>query len=86
MLGRKVKISVPENARLHGAAGVVVSIEAWGYVVATKAAATGLFRAAVHEVYVESTGDVCSECGSANMVRSGTCMTCMNCGTTSGCS
>ena len=32
------------------------------------------------------TGDVCTDCGSFNMVRAGTCLTCMNCGTTTGCS
>jgi len=32
------------------------------------------------------TGDVCSECGSITMVRNGTCLKCMTCGSTSGCS
>ena len=32
------------------------------------------------------TGDVCSECGSITMVRNGTCLKCMTCGATSGCS
>ncbi|MBL0060566.1 MAG: vitamin B12-dependent ribonucleotide reductase [bacterium] len=31
-------------------------------------------------------GDACSECGSFNMVRNGTCLKCTNCGGTSGCS
>lgn len=29
-------------------------------------------------------GDVCSNCGSASMVRTGTCLTCQSCGSTSG--
>ncbi len=32
------------------------------------------------------TGDVCTECGSVTMVRNGTCLKCMTCGSTSGCS
>ncbi|PIQ99307.1 MAG: ribonucleoside-diphosphate reductase, adenosylcobalamin-dependent [Nitrospinae bacterium CG11_big_fil_rev_8_21_14_0_20_45_15] len=31
-------------------------------------------------------GDPCSECGSLTLVRNGTCMKCMTCGATSGCS
>ena len=31
------------------------------------------------------TGHTCQECGSARMVRSGTCETCQDCGATSGC-
>jgi hypothetical protein len=30
------------------------------------------------------TGDICADCGSPNMVRTGTCMTCQDCGSTSG--
>lgn len=29
-------------------------------------------------------GDICQSCGSPNMVRTGTCLTCQNCGDTSG--
>ncbi len=32
------------------------------------------------------TGDICSECQSLTMVRNGTCLKCMTCGATSGCS
>ncbi|MBX7112607.1 MAG: vitamin B12-dependent ribonucleotide reductase, partial [Dehalococcoidia bacterium] len=31
-------------------------------------------------------GDPCDECGQLMMVRNGTCLKCMNCGATSGCS
>ena len=31
-------------------------------------------------------GDACGECGSFTMVRNGTCLKCMSCGATSGCS
>ncbi|HEX3072596.1 MAG TPA: vitamin B12-dependent ribonucleotide reductase, partial [Ignavibacteriales bacterium] len=32
------------------------------------------------------TGDICVECHSMTMVRNGTCLKCMTCGSTSGCS
>ncbi|PKA02737.1 hypothetical protein CH375_21165, partial [Leptospira ellisii] len=32
------------------------------------------------------TGDSCSECGSFEMVRNGSCLKCMSCGSTTGCS
>jgi ribonucleoside-diphosphate reductase alpha chain len=32
------------------------------------------------------TGDICTECQSLTMVRNGTCLKCMTCGSTSGCS
>ncbi len=32
------------------------------------------------------TGDVCESCGSLTMVRNGTCLKCVTCGNTSGCS
>ncbi|MCF7805363.1 MAG: vitamin B12-dependent ribonucleotide reductase [Candidatus Marinimicrobia bacterium] len=32
------------------------------------------------------TGDICDECGSMTMVRNGTCLKCITCGTTTGCS
>jgi ribonucleoside-diphosphate reductase alpha chain len=31
-------------------------------------------------------GDACGECGNFTLVRNGTCMKCMTCGSTSGCS
>jgi ribonucleoside-diphosphate reductase alpha chain len=34
---------------------------------------------------LSSTGQTCSSCGSSDMVRSGTCLTCRTCGATSGC-
>jgi ribonucleoside-diphosphate reductase alpha chain len=34
---------------------------------------------------LDSTGQICSSCGSSDMVRSGTCLTCRTCGATSGC-
>jgi ribonucleoside-diphosphate reductase alpha chain len=31
-------------------------------------------------------GDPCGECGQFTMVRNGTCLKCLSCGTTTGCS
>jgi ribonucleoside-diphosphate reductase alpha chain len=31
-------------------------------------------------------GDACGECGNFTLVRNGTCMKCVTCGSTSGCS
>ncbi len=33
----------------------------------------------------QSTGQTCTSCGSSDLVRSGTCLTCRTCGATSGC-
>jgi ribonucleoside-diphosphate reductase alpha chain len=32
------------------------------------------------------TGDICTDCGSSQMIRNGTCLKCNNCGATTGCS
>jgi ribonucleoside-diphosphate reductase alpha chain len=34
---------------------------------------------------LQSTGQICTSCGSADMVRAGSCLTCRTCGATSGC-
>ena len=39
----------------------------------------------VAPVSVWGSGEVCSHCGSGNMQRAGTCLTCADCGTSSGC-
>jgi ribonucleoside-diphosphate reductase alpha chain len=44
-------------------------------------------RALIEEAKLKGyTGDICQECGQATMVRNGTCLKCMSCGATSGCS
>lgn len=89
--GNRVRLVVPENARLHGAPAVVESVEPWGAFVRTEAAATGRFRAASAEMVVMDTngagytGDCCAVCGSSRMVRTGACATCQECGTSGGC-
>lgn len=44
---------------------------------------TSKVRRAIEAGY---TGDICTECQSMTMVRNGTCLKCMTCGSTSGCS
>ena len=44
---------------------------------------TNKVRQAIERGY---TGDICIECQSMTMVRNGTCLKCMTCGSTSGCS
>ncbi len=41
---------------------------------------------AIKENSNENSGYICSNCSSSSLVRSGTCMVCTNCGTTTGCS
>jgi len=52
-------------------------------VVSSKNAFNSQVKQAIERGY---TGDICSECQSMTMVRNGTCLKCMTCGSTSGCS
>jgi hypothetical protein len=92
--GTRVVLNTPDNPRLHGTGAVVVSLAGWGAHVDAPAAATGRFRAAWSEMVIPEAngharpapmGDVCVQCGSLNMVRSGSCLTCQDCGTNTGC-
>ncbi len=49
----------------------------------SKANFTNTIRQAIERGY---TGDICTECQSVTMVRNGTCLKCVTCGATSGCS
>lgn len=94
--GTPVILHAPENPRLHGAKAIVHTVTEWGAIVRTAAAATGEFRALREEMMIPETnghvveqgytGDVCDQCGSAKMRRNGSCLLCMDCGSTSGCS
>jgi ribonucleoside-diphosphate reductase alpha chain len=48
-----------------------------------KVAINSKIKQAIEKGY---TGDLCPECQSMTMVRNGTCLKCMTCGSTSGCS
>lgn len=90
-IGDRVILRVPGNPRLDGTEASVAAFADWGAHVLAPAAATGAFRAAWSEMEPVArrrsapTGDVCDHCGGVNMVRSGSCLTCQNCGSTSGC-
>lgn len=95
-VGNDVRLHTPDNAVLHQQPGKVVELYEWGALVSTDAAATGVFRAAWHEmvrVQVCSvpqgagyTGDFCETCGGGRMTRNGSCLKCEDCGSTTGCS
>lgn len=87
-VGDRVKLHVPDNPRLHRQVGTILSLEEWGAYVSTRASHSGQYRASYEEMHlvVEMSGEVCVLCGSPELRRSGTCLVCVNCGTTSGCS
>ena len=84
--GDRVRLDCPENERLHGASAVVAAVAPWGCHVRTTAAATGRYRASWDELRPDqgASGDICGDCGSANMTRAGSCLLCKDCGSTSG--
>src|SRR5688572_4519698 len=87
-VGDKVRLSTPENGRLHGSTATVLEMTDWGAHCAAPAAATGFFRALWEEMDVENvayTGDPCDMCGSIRMRRAGACKVCEDCGSSSGC-
>ena len=95
--GSTVHLVTPDNPRLNGAMAIVQEATEWGAHVLTAAAGSGQFRALYSEMvpYAQVngtarhddgyTGDACSNCGSFRMRRSGTCATCEECGSTTGC-
>jgi hypothetical protein len=93
--GDRVELVTPDNPRLNGAAATVRAVESWGAHVDTPAAAAGRFRAAWHEMRVvgrgpvkaggQQTGRFCPACGGAQVVRTGSCETCQDCGHNEGC-
>ena len=96
-IGDKVVLHTPSNPRLHLEEGKVKSIEKWGYIIDTPAAATQEYRATIDELIqitpikqqakdMGYTGNICSQCSSVKMRRNGTCELCEECGSTSGCS
>ena len=75
-----VRLKVPENGRLHNALGEVASVEAWGCHVATRAAATGRFRALFAEMELIAPGRPVQqrEVSAKDMGYTGNC--CARCG------
>lgn len=98
-VGDMVTINTPDNSHLHGASAVVFSVEPWGVHLITMVG-SGKFRALWDEVVLTAhtpprassaarpeidSGVFCDNCGSMNMLRTGSCFTCGDCGTAGGC-
>jgi len=90
-IGMEVLIDAPENPRLHESPAMVTELAEWGAHLNAPAAATGKFRALWFEMNKPAprkavqTGEACDMCGGFNIVRTGTCKTCQDCGDNSGC-
>ncbi len=70
-----------------GTPAVVERVESWGAHVKTAATATSRYRAGWAEIAdAPASGHVCDNCGGSNVIRSGSCLLCQDCGQTSGCS
>jgi len=84
-------VTPPAGARANGASGNGATVKTGGQ--AAPGGPTATLQAA-RGVAVKTTiaklkgyeGDPCAECGSLTLVRNGTCLKCMTCGATSGCS
>jgi ribonucleoside-diphosphate reductase alpha chain len=76
------KLSVPKSDRLHLSSQVSI---ADGGIAALAAGGTVTSESEVARMkgYV---GDACPECGHMTLVRNGTCLKCVTCGSTTGCS
>jgi hypothetical protein len=90
MEGARVRLVVPDNPRLDGALAVIISVETWGAHVTCPAAHTGHYRALWEEMVplaavTDAAAGPCDDCGSLNLLRTGTCWTCADCGKTGGC-
>ena len=98
-LTERVVLVTPDNPRADGQPATVVAVAPWGCHLATTFGSGG-FRALWSEVRAADrpaarpkapgeagySGEACPHCQGQRMVRSGTCATCQDCGTTSGCS
>ena len=77
---------VATTAERHPIGFAIAAVEA-AQVVAVAAAPMRDAASRIREARILGfTGDSCAECGSMKMVRNGTCMKCIDCGTTTGCS
>lgn len=95
-LNQRVRVNEPGNPRVHGKIGTIFEIYDWGVRLALPAATTGEYRCLWTEIEpvndiptvphggYEIPGYSCDDCGCIEFRRSGTCLTCMNCGKASG--
>ncbi len=86
----KVQSRAPQSVRLHHGSAPPVAAAAGGggmqmlsIPTPSEPAADDAARMARLQGY---TGDACSECGHSTLVRNGTCLKCVTCGSTTGCS
>lgn len=97
VVNAKVTLNTPENDRLHGKEGIIYEVTEYGAIVRTNVG-SGFFRALFSEMVLEGTettngvhvkkeytGNCCVDCGSTNLLRTGSCETCQDCGRSSGC-
>lgn len=99
--GDRVRLRTPGNDRLDGTLATVAELTSWGAHCDAPAAATGRYRAAWCEMEALADRDdgravrralacgydqqPCDRCGSLTLRRTGTCLTCETCASTSGC-
>ncbi|MCC6236009.1 MAG: vitamin B12-dependent ribonucleotide reductase [Dehalococcoidia bacterium] len=76
--------AAPASSVATATAPVVAAAPAVSYVATADITSISVRRTFAKQAGFE--GDPCSECGQMMMVRNGTCLKCMNCGATSGCS
>ncbi|MGC6516146.1 MAG: vitamin B12-dependent ribonucleotide reductase [Myxococcota bacterium] len=84
VLGASIDVDAPpEQPTVH--AGVLASAEAPAVEITTAGASAAMAK--VLEARAKGyEGDACTNCGAMTMVRNGTCLKCVSCGSTSGCS
>ncbi|MCY4260252.1 MAG: vitamin B12-dependent ribonucleotide reductase, partial [Rhodobacteraceae bacterium] len=80
-----------ESSRMQDNAAEIVSMQVAGgsadvYPMSVYKASGEMPAAGQESQKPAYTGDVCNVCGSFELIRSGTCMVCQSCGTTTGCS
>lgn len=80
-----------------GTQAVIEELTSYGALVKTEATKTGKYRAGWDEIshhegngrgkpkQSSPTGEICQTCGGVNMIRAGSCLTCQDCGSTTGC-
>lgn len=85
--GDRVRLNTPDNARMHQTEATITGLTDWGAYLDAPAAASGQFRALWSEMEraVEYVGECCAFCGSLNLIRTGACKTCQDCGNAGGC-
>ncbi len=86
--GHSKGYDLPREASVDAGGGVSSSAQpARGYKMSGTATGGRPTRAAVSEARAKGyEGDPCGECGALTLVRNGTCLKCVTCGSTSGCS